>query len=79
MLDASPHAAYCLPVAGQLDSTTDTRELDHLLAVHFGWWDLIVGSKRPSPELCFQAPDLGERWRLRAKSIKVLSSCQRAR
>jgi hypothetical protein len=47
MLAASPHAAYCLPLAGQADSTTDTRELDHLLAVHFGWWDVLVERSRP--------------------------------
>ncbi len=47
MLNASPRAAYCLPFDGQLDSSSDTRELDHLLAAHFGWWDVIVGPKRP--------------------------------
>jgi hypothetical protein len=47
MLNASPRAAFCLPFDGQLDSSSDTRELDHLIAAHFGWWDVIVGSKRP--------------------------------
>jgi hypothetical protein len=47
MLNASPRAAYCLPFDGQQDSSSDTRELDHLIAAHFGWWDVIVGSKRP--------------------------------
>jgi hypothetical protein len=47
MLNASPRAAYCRPIDGQGDSTTDTRELDHLLAAHFGWWDVILGAKRP--------------------------------
>ena len=47
MLAASPHAAYCLPLADQNDTTSDTRELDHLLAVHFGWWDVLVDGKRP--------------------------------
>jgi hypothetical protein len=47
MLAASPHAAFCLPLPEQLDSTSDTRELDHLLAVHFGWWDVLVDSKQP--------------------------------
>ena len=47
MLAASPHAAYCLPTAGQIESTNDTRELDHLLAVHFGWWDVLIERKRP--------------------------------
>ncbi len=47
MLEASPHAAYCLPLPEQADSTTDTRELDHLLATYFGWWDVLVGTRKP--------------------------------
>lgn len=47
MLRASPHAAYCLPAAEQAESSIDTRELDHMMAAHFGWWDVLVGSKRP--------------------------------
>ncbi len=47
MLNASPRAAYCLPLDGQEQSTIDTRELDHLIAAHFGWWDVILGAKRP--------------------------------
>jgi hypothetical protein len=45
MLEASPHAAYCLPLAGQAETSADTWELDHLLAVHFRWWDVVVGRK----------------------------------
>ena len=47
MLAASPHAAFCLPTRGQIESTNDTRGLDHLLAVHFGWWDVLIERKRP--------------------------------
>ena len=47
MLRAAPRAAYCLPAHGQHDSSGDTRELDHLLAAHFGWWDVLVGHKKP--------------------------------
>ena len=47
MLAASRHAAYCLPAAGQTDTTPDTRELDHVLAAHFGWWDVLVEKKKP--------------------------------
>ena len=47
MLAASPHAAYCLPVHGQAETTPETQELDHLLAVHFGWWDVLVAKKKP--------------------------------
>jgi len=45
MLNAAPRAAYCLPDEGQAESTADTRELDHLLAAHFGWWDILVAGK----------------------------------
>ena len=47
MLRASPHAAYCLPLTAQSHSTSDTRELDHLLAMHFGWWDVLVAGRTP--------------------------------
>ena len=47
MLNASPRAAYCLPFDGQAASSLDTRELDHLMAAHFRWWDVIVGPKKP--------------------------------
>ena len=47
MLAASPHAAYCLPLVTQSETTSDTRELDHFLAVHFGWWDVLTERKRP--------------------------------
>ena len=47
MLRASTRAAYCLPVADQGDTSADTKELDHLLAMHFGWWDVFVGKKKP--------------------------------
>jgi hypothetical protein len=47
MLAASRHAAYCLPTPGQGDTTPDTRELDHVLAVHFEWWDVLIDKKRP--------------------------------
>jgi len=47
MLAASRQAAYCLPAEGQTDTTAETRELDHTLAVHFGWWDVLIERKRP--------------------------------
>jgi hypothetical protein len=45
MLNAAPRAAFCLPVEGQAESSADTRELDHLIAAHFGWWDVVVAGK----------------------------------
>ena len=47
MLQAAPRAAYCLPEPGQAESSPETRELDHLFAAHFGWWDVVIGTKRP--------------------------------
>ena len=47
MLRASTRAALCLPHVDQSEMTAETRELDHLMAMHFGWWDVLVGSKRP--------------------------------
>jgi hypothetical protein len=47
MLNAAPRAAYCLPAESQIDSSPETRELDHLLAAQFGWWDVVVGAKPP--------------------------------
>lgn len=47
MLGAAARAAYCLPLDGQSESSAETRELDHMLATHFGWWDVLVGGKRP--------------------------------
>lgn len=47
MLEASPAAAYCLPAPGQTDSSAETWELDHLLATHFRWWDVLLRNKTP--------------------------------
>ncbi len=47
MLEASELAAYCLPTIGSLTPSKSTRELDHLLAMCFGWWDVLVAGKKP--------------------------------
>jgi hypothetical protein len=47
MLEASPNAAYCLPAPSQTEASPETWELDHLLATHFRWWDVLVGRKNP--------------------------------
>lgn len=46
MLRASAHAAYCLPSVSEPGLSEETRELDHLLALHFGWWDILVKGKQ---------------------------------
>jgi hypothetical protein len=45
MLRGAADAAYCLPDTGQAAQSVSTWELDHLLALHFGWWDVLVGKK----------------------------------
>ena len=47
MLAASRHAAYCLPAPDQGGTTPETKELDHLLAAHFGWWDVLIDGRKP--------------------------------
>jgi hypothetical protein len=46
LLQASPYAAHCLPPAS-LAPCDATRELDHLLAMHFSWWDVLTRGKQP--------------------------------
>jgi hypothetical protein len=52
LLQSSEYAAYCLPDddlaraprrKGELNS--GTWQLDHMLAVTFHWWDIVIGSK----------------------------------
>ena len=47
LLQASETAAYCLPDPDRLDRTKHTRELDHMLAVHFQWWEILVRHREP--------------------------------
>ena len=46
-LAAAPIAAHCLPDPNDLRPSSATRELDHLLAAHFGWWPVILKGKTP--------------------------------
>jgi hypothetical protein len=49
-LEASRLAAYCLPDKATMGRTKATRELDHLLAASFGFWDVVLpASKRFRP------------------------------
>lgn len=47
MLQASETAACCLPEADRLKPSAQTRELDHVLALAFRWWDVLVADKKP--------------------------------
>jgi hypothetical protein len=46
LLRASAYAAYCLPPPS-LAPGDATRELDHMLAMHFSWWDVLTRGKQP--------------------------------
>lgn len=46
MLESHKLAAYCLPDAS-LTPGKDTVELDHVVAMTFGWWDVVLGDKEP--------------------------------
>jgi hypothetical protein len=46
MLEAAPLAAFCLPDDPKtLRRSNDTRELDHMLAQVFAWWDMLLIGK----------------------------------
>lgn len=47
MLRSSATAAYCLPNPEGLQPTPETRELDHIVATVFGWWDVLINQKTP--------------------------------
>jgi hypothetical protein len=47
MLQASPMAVYCLPDEETLAATAQTRELDHIVAMTFQWWDLVIKGRKP--------------------------------
>ena len=46
MLSAAPKAAHCMPIAPDCKRSTKTRELDHMLAITFGWWELLIDGKK---------------------------------
>lgn len=45
-LEASKLAAYCLPDETTFTSSKVTRELDHMLAATFGFWDQVLPASR---------------------------------
>jgi hypothetical protein len=49
-LEASRLACSCMPDAATLGRSKQTRELDHILAATFGFWDLVLpASKKLKP------------------------------
>jgi hypothetical protein len=64
-LKSSPLAAYCFPDATlaptirsrSADSVHEgTWQLDHVLAQTFGWWDVILGDRRPLESAPIEGP-----------------------
>jgi hypothetical protein len=50
MLEASELACFAFPQnndENNFDKTTNTRELDQLLAMKFSWWDIFTQGKQP--------------------------------
>ncbi len=56
LLQSSEYAAYCLPDAASPEPIprkagtsidSGTWQLDHILAITFGWWDVLLASKKP--------------------------------
>lgn len=56
LLQSSEFAAYCLPDPGagllpisrrKGELNSGTWQLDHILAVTFGWWDILIEDKLP--------------------------------
>ena len=46
MLEASHLAAYCLPDASDFQPSDATRELDHVVAMTFDWWDVVLRGRK---------------------------------
>ena len=48
----APRTACRSPIRAK--STAETRELDHLLAMHFGWWDVLRRQEEAGFRRCVQ-------------------------
>jgi hypothetical protein len=46
LLRSSERAAYCLPEPN-LAPSAETLELDHIVAMTFGWWEAVLRDKQP--------------------------------
>lgn len=56
MLESHRLAAYCLPGADLLPSK-ETVELDHVIAMTFGWWSLVLAKSTPFSLNAWTPPD----------------------
>jgi hypothetical protein len=58
MLESHKLAAFCRPDVSLVPSK-ETVELDHVVAMTFGWWDQVLSRKKPF-ELGAWKPPLGD-------------------
>lgn len=66
-LEGSRRAVHCLPAPPDLARTNSTRELDHVLAAVFGFWDQVIPegrlfSKGTQPSLPLKGPKKAGTW-----------------
>lgn len=71
-LQGSRLAVGCLPAHPDLSRTTETRELDHVLAAVFGLWDRVIPDERrfgrePQQSLPLMGPKKAQRARTSTK------------
>jgi hypothetical protein len=64
-LQGSRRAVHCLPERPELARTATTRELDHVVAAVFGFWDHVIPddrrfSKSPQLSLALKGPRKAE-------------------
>jgi hypothetical protein len=64
-LQGSRRAVHCLPERSEMARTAATRELDHVVAAVFGFWDFVIPegrlfSKRPQLSLALKGPRKAE-------------------
>lgn len=55
MLESHKLAAYCQPDL-TLGPSKDTVELDHVVAMTFGWWDQVLARKQPFEMASWKPP-----------------------
>jgi hypothetical protein len=60
VLEASHLAAYCLPDDKKVEPSSTTWEFDHMLAMNFGWWEIVLDGTAKNPSL-YEALNVTER------------------
>ena len=76
-LKGSRNAAYCMPSRDDVRRTTDTRELDHVLAAVFGLWNEVLVDERLFSTLSQLALPLGGPRKVREMTARTKKRMQR--